>query len=86
MCTSGPQHPPSTPQHPHPPADPSKTVDITSADKAEVEFTYSVSWKETDIAYERRMDKYAKYSFLPQHLEVGRLGGCWGAGAEGWCS
>ncbi|KAL4853449.1 Transmembrane 9 superfamily member 3 [Chlorella vulgaris] len=50
--------------------DPSKTVDITTADKAEVEFTYSVSWKGTDIPYERRMDKYAKYSFLPQHLEI----------------
>jgi hypothetical protein len=60
-------------------------VDITSADKADVEFTYSVSWKETDVPYERRMDKYAKYSFLPQHLEVsvcvgrGGGGGAWGA-------
>ncbi|PSC72630.1 phagocytic receptor 1b [Micractinium conductrix] len=50
--------------------DPSKTVDITSADKEAVDFTYSVAWKETDIPYARRMDKYAKYSFLPQHLEI----------------
>ena len=39
------------------PADPSKTVDISEADKADVQFTYSVAWKATDIPYERRMDK-----------------------------
>ncbi|KAI7835337.1 hypothetical protein COHA_010761 [Chlorella ohadii] len=50
--------------------DPSKTVDISEADKADVQFTYSVAWKPTDIPYDRRMDKYAKYSFLPQHLEI----------------
>ncbi len=32
-------------------------MDITTADKADVDFTYSVSWKETDIPYDRRMDK-----------------------------
>lgn len=36
------------------------------------EFTYSVKWRETDTPYEKRMDKYRRYSFLPQHLEVGR--------------
>ena len=34
------------------------------------EFTYSVTWRETDTPYEKRMDKYRRYSFLPQHLEV----------------
>jgi hypothetical protein len=55
-------------------------VDITTADKADVEFTYSVAWKETDITYDHRMDKYAKYSFLPQHLEVGGRVGGWVGG------
>lgn len=38
------------------------------------EFTYSVRWRETDVQYEKRMDKYRRYSFLPQHLEVGLFG------------
>lgn len=38
-------------------ADPAKTVDITSASKATVEFTYSVTWRETDVPYDHRMDK-----------------------------
>ena len=36
----------------------------------EVEFQYSVKWKETQKPFEKRMEKYAKYSFLPQHLEI----------------
>ena len=39
-----------------------------------VEFTYSVKWKETDVTFDKRMDKYRRYQFLPQHLEV-RLSG-----------
>ena len=27
-------------------------------------------WQETTIPYEKRMEKYSRYSFLPQHLEV----------------
>lgn len=38
----------------------------------EATFTYSVQWRETDIPYEKRMDKYRRYQFLPQHLEVGQ--------------
>ena len=37
---------------------------------AEATFTYSVQWRETDTPYEKRMDKYRRYQFLPQHLEV----------------
>ena len=40
-------------------------------------FVACLAWlpcRETDIPYARRMDKYAKYSFLPQHLEVGAGG------------
>lgn len=59
--------------------DASKTVDITGGDKVLVDFTYSVKWAETSVPFERRMDKYAKYSFLPQHLEVGQGRPCRGA-------
>lgn len=34
------------------------------------EFTYSVTWRETTVPFEKRMDKYRRYQFLPQHLEV----------------
>lgn len=50
--------------------DPSKIRDMTDGDKMIVDFTYSVKWKETTIPFERRMEKYSRYSFLPQHLEV----------------
>ncbi len=50
--------------------DPARTVDITEGDSVIVDFTYAVKWQETTIPFERRMDKYSKYSFLPQHLEV----------------
>ncbi len=30
----------------------------------------SVTWKETTVPFEKRMDKYRKYQFLPQHLEA----------------
>ena len=50
--------------------DPARTVDITEGDNIIVDYTYSVKWKSTPTPYEKRMDKYSKYSFLPQHLEV----------------
>ena len=50
--------------------DPSKIKDITEGDSMIVDFTYSVKWKETTIPFEKRMEKYSRYSFLPQHLEV----------------
>lgn len=50
--------------------DPSKTVDITDGENIIVDYTYSVKWHDTSIPYEKRMDKYSRYSFLPQHLEV----------------
>lgn len=51
-------------------SDPMRTVDITSGDTANVQFSYSVKWKETTIPFDHRMDRYTKYSFLPQHLEI----------------
>ncbi len=50
--------------------DPSRTVDITEGENTIVDYTYSVKWRETTIPFEKRMDKYSRYSFLPQHLEV----------------
>ena len=39
------------------------------------EFTYSVSWKESSTPFDKRMDKYRRYQFLKQHLEVSYVGG-----------
>ena len=50
--------------------DPSRTVDISEGDNTIVDYTYSVKWRETTIPFEKRMDKYSRYSFLPQHLEA----------------
>ena len=50
--------------------DPTRTVDITEGENTIVDYTYSVKWRETATPFERRMDKYSRYSFLPQHLEV----------------
>eukprot|EP00899_Mesostigma_viride_P015679 jgi/Mesvir1/24111/Mv10831-RA.2 len=50
--------------------DPLRTVDITDNTEVSVEFRYSVKWQETKIPFERRMEKYSRYSFLPQHLEI----------------
>ena len=49
-----------------------RTVEITDTGKElSVEFSYSVKWKKTAITYDHRMDRYSRYSFLPQHLEAG---------------
>ena len=51
--------------------DPSQVVDVSKGiTEANAEFTYSVSWKETTIPFNKRMDKYRKYQFLKQHLEI----------------
>ncbi|GBF88242.1 phagocytic receptor 1b [Raphidocelis subcapitata] len=51
-------------------ADPTKTVDITAGDSKQVRFSYSVRWAEVGTAFDDRMDRYTRYSFLPQHLEI----------------
>jgi len=51
-------------------SDPRKTVDITKGSNATVDFSYSVKWRETHIELEDRMDRYTRYSFLPEHLEI----------------
>ena len=50
--------------------DPTQTADITEDREINVEFSFSVKWTESSIPFERRMDKYSRYSFLPQHLEI----------------
>lgn len=58
--------------------DPNQVVDISEdvvgadADaQVTADFTYSAKWRETEITYDKRTDKYRKNQFLPQHLEVG---------------
>ncbi|KAG0565350.1 hypothetical protein M758_8G179500 [Ceratodon purpureus] len=50
--------------------DPSKAVDISEEKDTQVKFTFSAQWSPTTKTYEKRMEKYQKYSFLPQHLEI----------------
>lgn len=50
--------------------DPQKTRDITEGDAYDIEYSYSVKWKPVTIKFSDRMDRYSRYSFLPQHLEV----------------
>ncbi|KAI4319241.1 hypothetical protein MLD38_032866 [Melastoma candidum] len=49
---------------------PDTLVDLTEDKEVEVEFVYSAKWKETDIPFEKRMEKYSKSSFRPHHLEI----------------
>jgi len=50
--------------------DPLKTIDITADEEMSVRFSYSVQWKPTSIEFKDRMDKYSRYSFLPEHMEI----------------
>ncbi|KAE8705426.1 Transmembrane 9 superfamily member 2 [Hibiscus syriacus] len=50
--------------------DPHSLLDLTEDKEVEAEFMYSVKWKETDIPFEKRMDKYSMSSSLPHHLEI----------------
>ncbi|KAF3976332.1 hypothetical protein ACB098_04G062200 [Castanea mollissima] len=47
-------------------------VDLTddNKDSVDVDFLYTVKWKETSVPYEKRMDKYSQSSSLPHHLEI----------------
>ncbi|GJN08526.1 hypothetical protein PR202_ga26459 [Eleusine coracana subsp. coracana] len=50
--------------------DQSALVDLTEDKEVDVEFLYSVKWKETPTPFEKRMEKYSNSSNLPHHLEV----------------
>ncbi|XP_047313709.1 transmembrane 9 superfamily member 3-like [Impatiens glandulifera] len=45
-------------------------VDLTEDKEVDVEFLYTVKWKETHTPFEKRMDKYSQSSSLPHHLEI----------------
>ena len=45
-------------------------VDVTEDKEIDVEFSYTVKWKETDTPFEKRMDKYSQVSSMPRHLEI----------------
>ena len=51
-------------------SDPKNVVELTEDKEVNVEFMYSVKWKETEIPYEKRMEKYSQSSSLPHHLEI----------------
>ncbi|KAF3792921.1 Transmembrane 9 superfamily member 2 [Nymphaea thermarum] len=50
--------------------DPNLAIDISEEKEIETEFLYSVKWKETEIPFDRRMDKFSHSSSTPQHLEI----------------
>ncbi|KAJ4710189.1 Transmembrane 9 superfamily member [Melia azedarach] len=50
--------------------DPHSLVDLTEDNEVDVEFMYSVKWKETETPFEKRMEKYSLSSSLPHHLEI----------------
>ncbi|KAG2488875.1 hypothetical protein HYH03_012670 [Edaphochlamys debaryana] len=50
--------------------DPLRVVNVTTADQMDVQFSFTVRWRETSVPFSRRMDRYTRYSFLPQHLEI----------------
>lgn len=50
--------------------DPNAMVDVTEDREVDVEFLYSVKWKETNTPFEKRMEKYSQSSSLPHHLEI----------------
>lgn len=50
--------------------DPSALVDVTEDKEVNVDFMYTVRWKETNIPFDKRMEKYSQNSSLPHHLEI----------------
>ncbi|PQQ15425.1 transmembrane 9 superfamily member 3 [Prunus yedoensis var. nudiflora] len=50
--------------------DPNALVDLTEDKEVDVEFMYTVKWKETTTPFDKRMDKYSQSSSLPHHLEI----------------
>ncbi|KAE8708045.1 Transmembrane 9 superfamily member 3 [Hibiscus syriacus] len=51
-------------------SDPNALVDLTEDEPIDVDFMYTVKWKETNTPFENRMDKYSLSSSLPRHLEI----------------
>jgi len=51
-------------------SDQNALVDLTEDREVDVDFTYSVKWIQTDIPFEKRMEKYSQASTLPHNLEI----------------
>lgn len=50
--------------------DPQQVIDITRRDYITVQFTYSVHWKPTTIAYDKRLNALQDYLNNPEYLKV----------------
>lgn len=50
--------------------DPNEVVDLTENREVNVDFTYSAKWTQTDIPFEKRLEKYSQTSSLSHHLEI----------------
>lgn len=50
--------------------DPHSVVDLTEDKDVDADFMYTVKWRDTNIPFENRMDKYSQSSSLPHHLEI----------------
>uniref|UniRef100_A0A2C9UGT0 Transmembrane 9 superfamily member n=1 Tax=Manihot esculenta TaxID=3983 RepID=A0A2C9UGT0_MANES len=50
--------------------DPHSLLDLTEDKEIVAEFLYTVKWKQTDIPFEKRMEKYSLSSSSPHHLEI----------------
>ncbi|XP_059649751.1 transmembrane 9 superfamily member 2-like isoform X3 [Cornus florida] len=50
--------------------EPQLMVDLTEDKEVDVEFMYTVKWRETNSPFEKRMEKYLRYSSLPHHLKT----------------
>ncbi|KAL7180980.1 hypothetical protein ACSBR1_039940 [Camellia fascicularis] len=50
--------------------DPTFVIDLTEDKEVDVEFMYTVKWRETDITFQKRMEKYSLSSSLPHHLSI----------------
>ena len=51
-------------------ADHNSLIDVTKDKAVDAEFMYTVKWKETNIPFEKRMEKYSQSSSQPHHLEI----------------
>ncbi|CAH9070819.1 unnamed protein product [Cuscuta europaea] len=51
-------------------SDPNHAIDITEDIECDVEFSYSVFWKESQSEHKSRMDRYSKASILPLQMKV----------------
>jgi len=51
-------------------ADPLQRKEIGNAVGQQVEFTYAVRWTATDTPFDRRMERYSQYSFMPASFEI----------------